>query len=212
MWAPDKLRLQIAAAEAAGAQFAFGASLTFDGDGPIEVDRPVPPGELLDQLLRVNLLPGGASNVIARRELMAAVGGFDTEFVQFDDWDMWIRLARAAEPAVIQDVVTAVRRHATNQYVVQPRAEAVADFARIRAKHGPQADAELFYHWLAGRSRRVGRRGAAAAEFVRCAVECRSPGNLLLAARMMLGERAMGGGRADRRPRPPEPSWLADYR
>src|SRR5437763_358148 len=74
LWAPTKLRVQLAAAGAAGAVLAYGAAVVVDPVLRVIAAYPAPKVErLLRDLLRVNVMPAGASNVLvagkALREL-----------------------------------------------------------------------------------------------------------------------------------------------
>ena len=56
------------------------------------------PASLLPRLLRTNAI-GSPSAVLARTELVRAVGGFDEELALLADWDLWLRLAAVARAA-----------------------------------------------------------------------------------------------------------------
>lgn len=53
-----------------------------------------PEGHIFPELLRHNFIP--APSVLMRRLCLDAVGGYD-ESLNFEDWDMWLRLARRFE-------------------------------------------------------------------------------------------------------------------
>lgn len=61
-------------------------------------------GKILDALLEYNFIPG--PTVLIRRSCFEKVGGFD-ENLAWEDWDMWLRIARqyefyySAEPSVV---------------------------------------------------------------------------------------------------------------
>jgi len=61
-----------------------------------------------------NTLPAGASNVMVRADLLAAVGPFDTSLRRTEDWDLWIRLARTGPPACVRRPLVAYRHHLGN--------------------------------------------------------------------------------------------------
>ncbi|HLK12034.1 MAG TPA: glycosyltransferase [Candidatus Binatia bacterium] len=50
-------------------------------------------GEVLDRLVVGNLIHVGAA--VARRDAVVAAGGFDETLASAEDWDLWLRLARA---------------------------------------------------------------------------------------------------------------------
>ncbi|NEP19650.1 MAG: glycosyltransferase [Leptolyngbya sp. SIO4C1] len=53
-------------------------------------------GKVLDKLLTINFIESG-SNVLIRRDALRAVGYFDETLKAAEDWDMWLRLAKAYE-------------------------------------------------------------------------------------------------------------------
>ncbi len=73
--------------------------------------EPPAPETLDRELLRWNVVWGGASNVVARRDLLDSLGGFDEALFQLADWDLWIRLALSARAAVVEDVLVALVVH-----------------------------------------------------------------------------------------------------
>src|SRR5690606_28796018 len=90
LWAPTKVLEQLQAASA-GTAASTGRSepVGWTCSGAITVDDELAPGYLmpaldparaLDQLQQVNAVPGGASSVLARTELVRSVGGWDPDF------------------------------------------------------------------------------------------------------------------------------------
>lgn len=114
-WAPDKLVSQLSAATAAGCGWVYTGDVHVDerlrllGGGP-----PLSPADAMAMLPSHNTLPSGASNVMVRTELLAAVGDFDTSLRRTEDWDMWIRLAKTGPPAWVRRPQVAYRHHRGN--------------------------------------------------------------------------------------------------
>jgi glycosyltransferase involved in cell wall biosynthesis len=103
LWAPGKLCAQLAALERSpeAGWSCTGAILI---DDQLRVIRPhVLPDvvDVTDLLLVGNVVPGGASSVVARTDLVRRLGGFDTKLANLADWDQWIRLALAAPLAPV---------------------------------------------------------------------------------------------------------------
>jgi len=72
----------------------------------------MPAGDAWRHLLRTNFV--GTSSVVARRDVLTAVGGFNESYKNADDIDMWIRIARAGHDLVFVDEIHhAYRRLAT---------------------------------------------------------------------------------------------------
>jgi glycosyltransferase involved in cell wall biosynthesis len=115
VWAPDKLESQLSAATAAGCGWVYTGDVHVDerlrllGGGP-----PLSPADAMAMLPSHNTLPSGASNVMVRTDLLAAVGDFDTSLQRTEDWDMWLRLARIGPPAWVRRPQVAYRHHHGN--------------------------------------------------------------------------------------------------
>ena len=97
IWAPHKLEAQL---EAASARPDAG----WVGTGTVIVDTGLnvisgaacPPEPLLPDLYMANFIPDGPSTVMVRTDLLREVGRFDVELRHLEDWDMWLRLAKAS--------------------------------------------------------------------------------------------------------------------
>lgn len=220
LWAPNKLAAQLAAARSAGAVFAYSGAMTVRADGQIlQTERPPAPLGLIDALMLGNAIPAGASNVIARTDVVRDIGGFDPGLDHFADWDLWIRLARSGPAAIVDAPLVAYRQHQGSMLIHNWRP--VADeFARVVRKHDDRDDPQLnavrqagLAAWQAWGHRRAGRRLRAARLYLVSGVRYRSRGNLARAVVSLLGERAMlVAGRIRRghlrAPRVMAPAWL----
>jgi glycosyltransferase involved in cell wall biosynthesis len=103
LWAPTKLARQLDAVTARPqSQWSCTGAVNFDsqyrlgwwGEPPEEPD-------LSSILLRQNVIPGGGSGVLASRELVTAVGGFDEALSNLADWDFYTRLALKSPMAAV---------------------------------------------------------------------------------------------------------------
>jgi glycosyltransferase involved in cell wall biosynthesis len=227
VWAPRKLRVQIDAAEAASADWAYGRAVVVDGElRPLE-DDPFPAPEELEGLLDGgNWIPGGGSNVVVRAEAFHAAGGFDEALRFFEDWDLWLRLLDRGRPASVDAVVMARVEHGANM-AVRDRDEVAAAYERMMRKHRAVTDDDRrgVLEWLATEQHRAGRRLAASRMFAGVALRYRSPGNIPPAVAALFGRRAMsgaswalerfgGGTHLDLARSTPgaDPDWLVGYR
>jgi glycosyltransferase involved in cell wall biosynthesis len=203
LWAPNKLCGQLAAAAGQKADFAWCAGLVVDTQCSILETWPARnPDEILGLLLRGNWMPAGASNVVARAEVIRDLGGFDEELRHFADWDLWIRLAAAGRGAACPDALVAYVRHPQNMILTDTRG-VVRELRALAAKHrvaadryGVRPDRVLpdeagVFRWLGATQARSGRRARAAAYYLRAAL-ARSPygrrRTLRDAAHALLGE------------------------
>jgi glycosyltransferase involved in cell wall biosynthesis len=218
LWAPDKLARQLAAMRAAGAGFGYGSSAVVGADLRVRwIEWAPPESELSDHAPRNNPIPACSSNLVVRTDLARAVG-FDPGLMHFADWDFALRLIREARGARCPDVLVGYVWHEDNMHVVRLRG-IEKEFRRFRAKlraQGVRVGSTSQSRWVAGCYRQSGRRVRASAAYLSGAVRYRSAPDVVRAAGVLLGERAMSRAVADRRSGggalPPEPEWLAAFR
>jgi glycosyltransferase involved in cell wall biosynthesis len=218
LWSPLKLRLQLDAAAAAGADFVYAGGIIVDGHGRPLRDDPAPePHALAEELARRNVV-GGPSAVLVRTGLLRALEGFDEEFSVLADWELWIRLAGAGRAAACRERLVAYREHSSNMSG-RPVGELFSELDRLVERHGATSvDGEEFTRWVAAQQRRAGRRLAAAHAYLRGGLAYRSPRLLARAGIVPFGEGAMQMPRRLRAARgiveqpPPAPGWIAGYR
>jgi glycosyltransferase involved in cell wall biosynthesis len=97
VWSPYRLRSQLDALSGTAASWACTAAVLVDRDLAVVGFHPAPQGgDVADDLLARNTIPGGGSAVLARTDLVRRTGGFDVTLDAAEDWDLWIRLALAS--------------------------------------------------------------------------------------------------------------------
>jgi glycosyltransferase involved in cell wall biosynthesis len=107
LFAPTKIARQLCSiAERPGARWSFVGAMNIRPDRSLLQDHAVvdvdaTQDQLANAVLEMNVIPGGASGVIAETALVRELSGFDGRFKHFADWDMWIRLALAAPAAPV---------------------------------------------------------------------------------------------------------------
>lgn len=113
-WLPEKLERQVALLESRpDLGFCSTATAVVDMRGEPVRDWPCcNVGEpLLETLfMQSAAVSGSTSGVLARRELLLEVGGFDERLHGFEDPDLWIRLAARTGYACIPEALTVVVR------------------------------------------------------------------------------------------------------
>jgi glycosyltransferase involved in cell wall biosynthesis len=121
IWLPDKLEKQIAlfTSDRPEVGFVHNSFFYIDEDGRrIMQDKVIPPrkrGDIFADLLAGYVLSGSASAVVARRDLMTAVGGFDETLQHAEDWDVWLKLAKSSHVDFVPDALTGIRIHAESK-------------------------------------------------------------------------------------------------
>jgi glycosyltransferase involved in cell wall biosynthesis len=109
-WEPGKLDAQLAHAEA-GMTFGRATVVGVDGRPTGETWRAPPAGPLpLAELYLANPVP--TSSAVLRRDALEAAGGFEGPVDVAEDWELWLRLARAgAELRCVPTARIRYRRH-----------------------------------------------------------------------------------------------------
>jgi hypothetical protein len=177
---------------------------------PVSLDVAPPVADLPRDMLSHNPIPACASNIVARADLAREVG-FDPRLSHFADWDFSVRLIAAAPAARVEDVLVVYVLHSQGMHIA--RLQGVEPELRyLLARHrgeGRELGSVLVTRWIASGHRLSGRRGRAAAAYLRGAVRHRSAADVVRAGAVLLGERVMelGGRRA--RTSAPAPEWLA---
>jgi glycosyltransferase involved in cell wall biosynthesis len=115
-WLPDKLARQVALLDADSE-----IGLVYCGawklrDGVIVgQQKAAHRGNVVRTLLSVdNVIAGSASAAMIRRDVLEEVGGFDERLVIFEDWDLWLRIARRSQVDFVAENLVNVRLHEGN--------------------------------------------------------------------------------------------------
>jgi glycosyltransferase involved in cell wall biosynthesis len=227
LWSPDKLRSQIGAARGADAAWAYSSAVIVDEHLAVRDLIQAPPAErMIERVLPYNPIPAGASNVVARREVVTGVGAYDEGFSQLADWDLWIRLAAAGPAASCPEPLIAYVQH-SGAMLLADRRGVVTEFEQLAHKHralveahGVSFDRAGLYGWIAWADSRAGRRMRAAAGYLRAAfvyarhrVGWATRANLGHAANALRGRVLTDTGRhAAGHEGRDELGWLAPYR
>jgi len=212
LWAPDKLREQLQAAEACGADWVYTGSVNIAERCRIVYGRPpLAADELMRALPHYNAVPGGGSNVVVRRTVWEAAGPFDTRLRNTEDWEMWIRLAKLGPPACVPRPLLAYRVHGSNSSL--DVAEIVRGTRLIEQIHHTHADWGNLHRYMAESCLRKGQRGAAVRQFAAAAMrgqlrETASDIGIILRRKMRrLTDSPEVSAAADRGPADP---WIAE--
>jgi glycosyltransferase involved in cell wall biosynthesis len=96
-WAPEKLAAQLdALKQRPDAGVAYSAAMMVnEGTDEMALDPALVEGDVTEALLIRNCIPGSASSVLVRRDVISRVGLYDETIRFAEDWEYWLRLAAA---------------------------------------------------------------------------------------------------------------------
>lgn len=155
---PDVLSLVAKNLEATGKKWLFGRSMSIK-NGVLQKENYVAPEFSYENLLRGNFIPHPSTFVIG--ELIRRAGGFDPELKYAMDYDLWLRLARFADPVQLNVPLAAMREHEGSLTTRNQLATMEEDF-KVRLKFvGVNVLAKSLHHlrYLIRRQRAI-RQGA----------------------------------------------------
>jgi glycosyltransferase involved in cell wall biosynthesis len=193
LWSPKKLEAQVAALKSdAHARWSLTAALVVDRRLKIIGSQRAPrQNEIPHGVLQYNIVPGGASSVMADAGFVRGVGSFDPSLRLLADWDLWIRLSRGAPAAPVDRPLVGYVLHGANMTddVARLHAELAtidSKYATARRHANVSVDLERWQDWAADRQRRAGRRIAPATYYLRRATQQRRPRLLIRAGSALL--------------------------
>jgi glycosyltransferase involved in cell wall biosynthesis len=168
LWAPDKLTLQLSAAQADGAVWSCAGAVEIDPDLRVVGWQRSPSTLGAEDLRRRNAVPGGGSGVVARTDVVRALGGFDEALPAAEDWDLWLRLAAVGDAAVVDLPLVGYRIWPGSMSRDLARMDEAVSVVLARAGQDPSADGWGREHarYRIKQLLRSGRRGSAARALV----------------------------------------------
>ena len=130
-WLPRKHELQLRAlAQAPGAVASF-TGIRHLGADRVQ-DRYAPPQVTLQELRRLNYL-GSTSTALVRRSALRAIDGFDATLPSCQDWDLWIKLRRLGDFAIVCEPLV-VFNHTAQARISNNKAGVLAGHAQLLAR------------------------------------------------------------------------------
>jgi glycosyltransferase involved in cell wall biosynthesis len=203
LWAPQKMRKQLALGAADDVVLVYCGTVFVDESGAAHHVRIPDAPASRDELLRWNVI-GSPSGVLARTDLVRAVGGFDESFAVFADWDLWLRLSRHGVLVGCPEPLVAYSLHSGGMSTGDT-AGLIDELRHLRMKYATaeppltiEPDRVTLARWLAGGQRRAGRRLVAVRTYVGSGVRDRNAGNLLRGFALLFGERSLRAVRGSR--------------
>jgi glycosyltransferase involved in cell wall biosynthesis len=187
LWAPEKLARQVGGAESTGRLWACCGTVTVSPSLEIVAgSQPSSPEKIVARLPWRNMIPAGASNVVAHVDALARTGGFDTGLRHISDWDLWIRLGQVGPPAVVPEPLLAYVLHEANASSDTSTISAELAIVEERyaaLRHGAPIDHAYVHRWAAWHYLRNGQQSQAIRSYVRAvgAGDARSIGRAIVA-------------------------------
>jgi glycosyltransferase involved in cell wall biosynthesis len=119
LWSPEKLSRQLAMLRARPrCGWCYTGISHIDGSGRPLAEPVFGPWLPCDGAVFERLVTGPVvirtPSVLAARELVAKVGGFDEAICSGEDYDLWLRLALVSDVALLDEPLVQVRRHEAN--------------------------------------------------------------------------------------------------
>ena len=121
---PDKLTKQFQYLESnSGVDIVYSNSLFFDNinfNNELSTNFPIYEGNILSNLLYGNFIH--VNSVMVRKDVVLSVGGFDENFRELEDWDLWLRMSlQGSKFGYIPEVLSKVRVHSDSMTANQER-------------------------------------------------------------------------------------------
>jgi glycosyltransferase involved in cell wall biosynthesis len=209
LWAPDKLARQLEAANATGGAWVYAGSVQVDEHSRIVGGQPPPPPEAVARLItRYNVIPGGCSNVIVRRDAFERAGPFDLRLRNTEDWEMWIRLNEHGPPAWVPRPLVGYRVHGGQASL--DVAAILEGVSIIERRHGTRVDRGVIHRWIAEVCLRNGYRRRAVTHMVMAALHGQAVSVAGDAATIV--RRRLHLDRASAEPQPRRREWIEEAR
>jgi glycosyltransferase involved in cell wall biosynthesis len=167
LWAPDKLRAQLDAAQRMPtAGWVTVGEVVVDPTLRIFAGRRPPSAAELPNVLLYNLVPAGGSGTMVRTELLRQVEGFSTDLMVLADWDLWIRLFLAAPAAVVSRPLVAYLMHPTSmshntERIERELALITSRYTAARMDQGATFLHTIWLQWVARMQLQAHQRAAA---------------------------------------------------
>jgi len=143
IWAPDKLRAQLAeiTANPSAAWSCVGAVHLDPELNVLFYDPPADSGDVSSLLMCGNGVPGGGSGVLTSTDLARQVGAFDEAMSILADWDFYLRLSLRSSVAAVTRPLLGYYIHLDSMYH-DPRG-IISEFKYLEEKYAPWPDVRL---------------------------------------------------------------------
>ncbi len=115
-WLPHKLKRQVDLLDSRPkTDLVYGWIHTIDENGRRKGEqRGEAEGLIYDQLFQANVVIGGMSMILVRREVFFIHGLFDPSLDALEDWDFFQRISASIRFGVVRDHLAEIRHHSSN--------------------------------------------------------------------------------------------------
>lgn len=116
IWYPEKLEKQLKLMELdPGVGLVYGHHYNIDEDNIILGNlRIYEKGWVFDKLCNGNFIAGSASMALVRRSVIEDVGEFREDFINGEDWELWLRIAKKYKVNFVPEIIASIRQHPNN--------------------------------------------------------------------------------------------------
>jgi glycosyltransferase involved in cell wall biosynthesis len=163
VWAPRKLREQLDRGATQYAALVYSGVVHTSLAGDVLAIDEAPPAESLREWLNAGrVIPGAASNLLVRTDLLREIDGYDEGLFTLEDIDLALRLVARGRVADCQEAHVAYVQHEGGRHV-RDIDRLLTSYARFREKH-PDVSTFVLENrldWVLRQHRRAGRKVAA---------------------------------------------------
>ncbi len=119
VWMPEKLERQVTLFTDESIGLVYADYVVIDEVGAVVNDShahviPKARGSIFNEILEKNSISSSGSGVIIRRQCFDMCGFFDERLTSYEDWDMWIRIAKEYKIDFVNQALVQIRRHNKN--------------------------------------------------------------------------------------------------
>lgn len=116
LWFPEKLEKQLALMnQDKGIGLVYGHHYNIDEENIILGNlRIYEKGWIFDKLCNGNFIAGSASMALVRRSVINDVGLFREDFINGEDWELWLRIAKKYRVDFVPEIIASIRQHSSN--------------------------------------------------------------------------------------------------
>lgn len=109
-WEPNKLEAQLKVVNMDKVRWVYtSASIVTQAEKRISILEAKHKGDIHIDILKKMIITGSCSSVMVHKKLFSELHGFDTKNDIIEDWDLWIRLAKAADVSFVNKPLVSIR-------------------------------------------------------------------------------------------------------